>query len=62
MVIGEGKLRAGLQWFWGADGGARAVLVMRGYGKSGEVGDGRTKFNVFQTLSCDLSFGLGYGS
>ena len=22
----------------------------------------RTKLNLFQTLSCDLSFGLGYGS
>ena len=28
----------------------------------GRCGWGRIKLNLFQTLSCDLSFGLGYGS
>ena len=45
MVVGEGKRRriTVLGGFGGADGGARAVLVMRGYGKSGEVGGGSLK-------------------
>ena len=38
-MVAEGS-GDGLRWLSGADGGARAVLVMRGYGKSGEVGGG----------------------
>ena len=49
----------GLRWFWGADGGARAVLVMRGYGKSGEVGGGSLEGSIFGSRCCDLSFGSG---
>ena len=44
MVVGEGKRgRITVDFVWGVDGGARAILVMRGYGKSGEVGGGSLK-------------------
>ena len=61
MVVGEGK--------------PRRITVVLGCGRGHEGGFGdkrlweiwrggwsRTKLNIFQTLNCDLSFGLGYGS
>ena len=59
MVVGEGKRRRITRWFWGADGGARAIFVMRGYGKSGEVVGGGSLNYGFGVQGLWLSFGLG---
>ena len=60
MVVGEGKRRriTVLGGFGGADGGARAVLVMRGYGKSGGGGWRESKGAV---LGWSRGYALSFG-
>ena len=67
MVVGEGNLSGGGYADYGGFG------VRCGRGREGGLlvierlwefwggGWSRTKLNVFQTLSCDLSFGLALG-